>query len=207
MARPISILAVVVFPQPLSPTSASVSASLWYYVTRRLLQSIPLLFGVIIINFILIHIAPGSPVTILAGDLATPEYVEMMTKKLRLDRPLYEQLFAYVLAVIQGDLGYSFVFRLPVIELIGQKLTATLLLMFTAITISAVLAVMLGVIASKEPYSKIDTSATIMSLAGYSVPIFWLGQILILFFGVSGCISGSGLHLAKREVDRPRPRC
>lgn len=163
---------------------SSYSTSMRRYVAKRALQAFPTILGVIIFNFILIHLAPGSPVTIIAGDLATPEYIEMITKQLRLDRPLHEQLFAYIISVAHGDFGYSFVFRRPVMELIIDRMAATFLLMFMAITVSAIIAVVLGTTSAKNPYSLTDYTATFTSLAGYSLPIFWLGQVLILLFSI-----------------------
>jgi peptide/nickel transport system permease protein len=152
------------------------------FLIRRILQAIPLILAVIVLNFFIIHLAPGDPAEILAGEMATPEWIEKTRKDFGLDKPLFEQLLIYVGKALRGDLGYSYTFRQPVLLLIAERVPATLLLMGTALIIAVVMGIVLGVISSKKPYSLFDNFVTSASLAGYSIPIFWLGQVLMLLF-------------------------
>jgi peptide/nickel transport system permease protein len=152
------------------------------YILKRILQSIPLILAVIVINFLIIHLAPGDPATMLAGEQATPQWIEQTRREFGLDKPLVEQLGIYLIKVVQFDLGYSYSSRASVLALISERIPATLLLMGVALIIATVMGVVLGVLSSKKPYSLFDNAVTSASLAGYSIPIFWLGQILMLLF-------------------------
>jgi len=153
------------------------------YAVKRLLYAIPVFFGVILLCFALIHLAPGDPAQILAGEMSTPEYVEMLRDRFHLNKPLYEQLFIYVSLVIRGDLGRSFVYQQAVIEIIAHHLPATILLMGTSLILSSVVGVILGAVSSRR-HSLADNLSAILSLIGFSVPSFWLGMILLILFAV-----------------------
>lgn len=155
------------------------------YIIRRILQGIPLFFGVIVLNFTIIHLAPGNPVHMMAGELgATPEYIDMLTQYYGLDKPLHVQLFIYLSKILQGDFGYSMYQLRPVTEVILDAIPTTLLLVGTAIIMSSILGIILGVISSLKQYSIIDNIITVLSLTGWSIPIFWLGQMLIIIFSI-----------------------
>lgn len=154
------------------------------YIIRRALELIPIFFLIIIFSFILIHAAPGDPVSILAGEQADPEYYEMMMKKFGLDRPIHEQLLAYISAVLRGDLGYSFLYRVRVLDLIFERLRNTMLLIAGATLIYVPLGVGLGVLSSIKPRSIWDVLITSFTLIGYSLPIWWLGMLLLLVFAI-----------------------
>ena len=159
--------------------------SLPYYILKRLLQAVPLLVGVIVINFIIIHVAPGDPVLVIAGEYGTtPEYLAMLRAKMGLDKPLYLQLLIYLKTVSLGDLGHSFVWNESVLRVILEFVPATLLLMGASLILSVLVGIPLGVWASRKPYSLTDNSITTLSLAGYSIPVFWLGIMGILLFSV-----------------------
>jgi len=146
---------------------------------------IPVLLGIIIVNFLLIHIAPGDPVAIFLGSMGTSqEYVQAVRERLGLDKPLHIQLLIYIKNVLKGDLGFSYVNQEPVLKLIIERIPATLLLMGTALILSSILGVILGVISSKKPYSIIDNINTLIALIGYSIPVFWFGQILLIFLSL-----------------------
>lgn len=160
-------------------------ASLLLYVGRRLVQAIPLVFVIILINFTLIHAAPGDPVDFLIGSMeATPEYIEGLRREFGLDQPLPAQFLTYIWKVLHLDLGYSLRFRESVFSLIMGRMPATLLLMGTALVFSSLLGILLGVIAGRRPYSVTDYTFTFVSLAGYSMPVFWLGQLLLIVFAL-----------------------
>lgn len=159
--------------------------SLPLYVLRRLLQAVPLVFVIIFINFILIHAAPGDPVDFLVGTMeATPEYLADLRREFGLDEPIWIQLWRYVSRILVLDMGYSLRFREPVFGLIMSRLPATLLLMGTALVVSSIAGILLGVAAARRPYSAVDHTATFVALAGYSMPVFWLGQLLLIVFSL-----------------------
>ena len=177
------------------------SASLRVYVARRVLQTIPLLLGVIVIAFALAHLAPGDPVYVFAGEAASEEYLNKLREHLGLNRPLYEQLVIYIVTVIQGDLGRSFVYNQPVLNVILDRLPATLLLTGVATLFSFALGIVLGVISSKKPYSITDNIITIICLSGYSVPVFWFAQTLILVLSVGlGWFPVQGMVAVREEM-------
>jgi peptide/nickel transport system permease protein len=155
--------------------------SLLAYILRRLLQAIPLILGIVVVNFCLIHLAPGDPIVTLAGESqASPEYLAEVRKQYGLDEPLPIQLLRYVSSILRGNFGYSFSFRQPVLDVILERVPVTLLLMAVAIVYSTLLGVLFGVISAKRQYSKTDHFFTLLSLVGYSLPVFWLGQILLI---------------------------
>lgn len=161
------------------------SAALLLYVLRRLLQAVPVVFVIIVLNFVLIRAAPGDPLDVLTGQMETTEaFLAQLRAEYGLDQPLTTQLWLYLTKVVQGDLGYSLRFRQDVTTLILSRLPATLLLMGTALVVSSIFGILLGVIAARRPYSMTDNTVTLIALAGYSMPVFWLGQILLLIFAL-----------------------
>lgn len=154
------------------------------YLLQRLLYLVPLLLGAVTIVFVLVHMAPGNPVDYIIGESgADKEMIARLTAEMGLDRPLYVQLLRYLGQVATGNLGYSFVSNMPVLELILDRLPATLLLMASQLVFSISLGVGLGVLSARRPNSLLDNSITVFSLASFAVPVFWLGQLLILGFG------------------------
>jgi len=155
------------------------------YALERLVHAVPLVIGVVVVNFLLISLAPGDPVTALIGEFpAPPDYVERVRAQYGLDRPVPERLVRYLVNVVQGDLGFSFANRQPVLNLVLERLGRTMLLMLTTVVFATAVGVVLGVWAARRPNSAVDGSATGFALAGYSIPEFWLGQLLILVFAV-----------------------
>jgi peptide/nickel transport system permease protein len=154
-------------------------------ICRRFFATIPLLLAVIVVNFAVIHLAPGDPIQALIGDYpAPPEYVEKLKHELGLDRSMPAQLGTYLEKVVQGDLGYSFANRRPVSELILERVKNTLLLVGTALTLASIAGILLGVSAARSRGSWTDRVTTLLSMIGFSVPVFWLAQILIVLFAV-----------------------
>jgi ABC-type dipeptide/oligopeptide/nickel transport system permease component len=155
------------------------------YITGRILQAVPLLLVVIVITFLLVHSAPGDPIDILAGNMeTTPEYRAQLRAEFGLDQPLALQLVTYIGKVFTLDLGFSLRYRQDVFELIMSRLPATMLLMGTALVLSSIFGIILGAIAARRPYSLTDNAATFAALAGYSMPVFWLGQLVLLLFAL-----------------------
>lgn len=155
-----------------------------FYLLQRLLYTVPLLLGAVTIVFVLVHLAPGNPVDYIIGESgADKEMIARLTADMGLDRPLYIQLLRYLGQVATGNLGYSFVSSTPVLELILDRLPATLLLMASQLVFSISLGITLGVLSARHPNSLLDNTITVFSLASFAIPVFWLGQLLILGFG------------------------
>jgi len=138
-----------------------------------------------VVNFLLIHLAPGDPVQALVGDFpAPPEYVRAVRHDFGLDRPIAVQLLLYLEHAARGDFGYSFAQRRPVMQVILERVPATVLIVFTAWACAGVIGPTVGVISALRRYSIWDHAAVITALAGYSIPVFWLGQLLVLCFAL-----------------------
>jgi peptide/nickel transport system permease protein len=154
------------------------------YFARAIGRAIVVIFFVICLNFAMIYMAPGDPLLRLAGDYPIPPEVEAMLRaRYGLDQPIYIQLLRYLERVVQGDLGQSYVARIPVLQLILQRLPNSLLLLGSAI-FAWIIAVFAGVFVSTRRFSLLDSSFSFSALVGYSLPSFWLGQVLILVFSI-----------------------
>jgi peptide/nickel transport system permease protein len=170
---------------------------MWTVIGRRFLHAIPLLVAVILVNFIIIHLAPGDPIQVLVGDVpAPPDYVAELRQQFGLDKPLYVQLLSYYKEVVQGNLGYSFYYTQPVLDIILGRMAATIYLMLSTFILASILGVALGVLSSRKAYSLQDNFFTGASLICYSLPVFWLGQMMLVhlslkldLFPVSGMVS------------------
>jgi len=162
------------------------SGAVWQYAARRLAHAIPLVLGVVVVNFTLIHLAPGDPILALIGEFqASPEYIQSVRQQFGLDRPLPQQLALYLWNLLRGDLGYSFVLKQPVLEIILDRVPATSLLMGVALLYATLCGALFGVLSSRRQYSRTDNFFTLISLVGYSMPVFWLGQILLLLLSLA----------------------
>ena len=177
-------------------------STLGAYVVRRLLQSIPLVLFVMAINFVIIHAAPGDPITYLYGSSAdvSAEQMQRLRQELGLTQPLYVQYALYLRQLARGDLGFSVINRKPVLDLILERIPATLVLMSAAFVFSVLVGGLWGVISAVKARTQIDYWVTIASLFGYSMPTFWLGLILILIFSLQlGWFPTMGMTTLGRE--------
>jgi peptide/nickel transport system permease protein len=168
----------------------------WNYVRRRLLQGIPTVLLIISCNFLLLHLAPGDPADVLAGEAgaATEEYMAQLRAQFGLDQPLYMQYLSYLGRTLTFDLGYSFRYSESNLTLILDRLSATLLLMISALLISTLVGSTLGLITAMRR-GKLD-AAIILSLAvfAYAAPTFWVGLMFIVLFSVKlGWLPTSGI--------------
>ena len=154
------------------------------YVARRLVEAVVLIIGAAALGFVLVHLAPGDPVAILAGERSSPEFQDRLRHELGLDQPLGTQLVKYLQHLAVGDLGYSFTYQAPVGTVILSRLQPTLLLMGASFVLSAIAGVWLGVWTAVRSRTWLATAVSALSVAGYSIPSFWLGQVLILVLGV-----------------------
>lgn len=151
------------------------------YIGRRLLGLGPLLLGMLVLGFAIIQLAPGDPVQVLVGDYpAPPDYVKQVRERFGLDQPRWIQFARYAGQVLRGNLGFSFFYNEPVLDLLAGRLTATLLLMVTALVISSVAGIGLGIACGRRPGSRADHVLLVLGLIGYSLPVFWLGQLLLM---------------------------
>ena len=153
-------------------------------IVRRVGNGALLLFAVLILNFLLLHLAPGDIADTIAGDMggADAEVMEEIRARFGLDKPFHHQLGLYLARLAQGDLGYSYFFQTPVTELILERLAATLLLVVCAQVLAIVIGTVLGVIAARRPNGVTSHAVTLLALFGYSAPVFWTGIMLIILF-------------------------
>ena len=152
----------------------------------RLLKMVLVVLGIVVVNFLLIHAAPGDPASVIAGQsgAADAKFVEQLRAQFGLDRPLPEQLWIYVRGVLSGDLGTSHRQGRAVAGLIAERLPATLLLTGTAFVLAFAAGVALGAAAARRAGSWADSAITVLALAFYATPIFWVGLMLVLVFSV-----------------------
>jgi peptide/nickel transport system permease protein len=156
------------------------------YIIRRILQAIPTILVILTINFLMLQLAPGDPLMAIVGDelTATQEYMDAMRAKLGLDKPIHIQYIEYLSKAIRGDIGFSILKRAPVAQLVTERLFNTLIIAVISFILSVIIGIGLGVFSSKKPYSLTDNVFTIFSVLGYAIPIFWLGQLMIVIFAV-----------------------
>jgi len=171
------------------------------YLLRRLAQVLPTVAGLLVLNFCIIHLAPGDPVVALGGEHGDAAYYAFLRNRFGLDRPLPEQLLTYVRNVLQGDLGTSFVHGRSVAAVIAERLPATLLLVSTALVLSSVAGVGLGALAARLGRRPTDVTLNAVALLGYATPSFWLGQMALLALAV-----GTGLFPVQGMTDARNPQ-
>lgn len=161
-------------------------AGLPRFLAGRLIKAIVILFAIVVINFLLVHAAPGDPAMVMAGEAgaADPKFVEQLRQQFGLDRPLLEQLATYVGHVATGDLGFSYRQQQSVWDLLLARLPATLVLTLTAFVFALVVGIILGTLAAVRAGSLSDSAITVLALLAYATPIYWVGLMLMLLFSV-----------------------
>jgi peptide/nickel transport system permease protein len=149
-----------------------------------LLQILALVIAVVVLNFVLVHAAPGDPVETIAGASGgmSAELMAQLRTQYGLDKPLPVQLGVYLNKVIRGDLGYSYFFNLPVVELILDRVPATLLLVLSSVLCAFVVGTSLGVLSSRKPNGPLSQFITVLSMLGFAAPVFWMGIMLVILF-------------------------
>ncbi|MGD8506534.1 MAG: ABC transporter permease, partial [Candidatus Bathyarchaeota archaeon] len=145
---------------------------------------IPTLLLISIAIFSIIHLAPGDPSTTIGGRHMSQEVREEIRRRYGLDEPIPVQYLVWLGTVLRGDLGYSFLSQLPVLDMISSRLPYTLELMLVAELVSVVIAVVLGVIAAVKHYSIADAISSLVAIAGISLPGFWIALVLVLVFSL-----------------------
>ena len=156
------------------------------FLARRTLQAVCLLVAVAVLNFGLMHLAPGDIVETIVGEMggASAETIAALRRSYGLDRPFVEQLAIYLGRVMTGDLGVSVYFNKPVLDLILGRVPATVLLVSAALVLALAIGTALGVLSARFPRSWLSAIATIVAMFGFSAPVFWSGLLLILTFAV-----------------------
>ncbi len=155
------------------------------YLARKVLQLLALLFAVVVFNFLLFRVLPGDPTRLYArSGRLTPEVVAQLRSLFGLDKPLWEQFWIYFKALLHGDLGFSYTYRRPVSEIVGERLVNTMVLLAAATILVTAIGIALGVWAASRRGSKGDSSTVISSLVMWSMPTFWTGMLLLFAFGV-----------------------
>jgi peptide/nickel transport system permease protein len=162
------------------------SGSLGGYVVRRLIQTVPVVFGVVIVNFLLLQLAPGDLATVLAGEAggAPKEYIDQLRARFGHDQPVYVQLFNYLRNLVVLDLGYSFRQSAPVLDLLLQRLGPTLLLMVCTLVLSLGFGILMGLLAALWVRTWKDNAISVAAIIVYATPLFWVGLMLILVFSI-----------------------
>jgi len=152
----------------------------------RIAQAIGLILAVIVLNYTLIHIAPGDAAVVIAGDASAsdPELMDEIRAQYGLDKPFYQQVGTYIGNVAQGDLGTSIWDGETVTSKIASRLGATALLAFTALAFAFIVGVTVGTIAARNPTSAMSQATTVLALLGFAMPAFWSGLLLLIFVAV-----------------------
>ena len=154
-------------------------------IVRRLVATIPVMVVVAIAVFALLHVTPGDPAVIIAGDYASAEDIAKIRAKLGLDQPFLTQVSLWLGGVVRGDLGTSIYSGIPVATLIGQRAEATIALTLLAMAISVAVAVPVGVLAAWKKGSLLDRAVMVCAVSGFSMPTFWLGFLLVYVFALT----------------------
>lgn len=155
------------------------------FILRRLLLSIPTLFGVLVVAFLLLYVAPGDPVMAMVGERADEATIARLRAELRLDDPLPVQFGHYIAGIAKGDLGKSYITNRPIRKDILERFPKTLQLAGAAMLLATILGVTLGVLSGRRPGSTIDRVGLAIAYLGISFPVYWVGLLLILLFAVT----------------------
>jgi peptide/nickel transport system permease protein len=164
-------------------------------ILRRLVATIPVMGVVAIAVFALLHVTPGDPAVIIAGDYATTDDIARIRTRLGLDQPFHVQVGLWLSRIVRGDLGTSIFSGLPVSTLIGQRAATTIWLTLFAMLISVGVGVPIGVLAAWRKGSWLDRAVMVFAVSGFSMPTFWLGFILVYVFAITaGWLPVQGYH-------------
>jgi peptide/nickel transport system permease protein len=155
------------------------------YVVRRLWQSALTLVGVSVLVFVILRVVPGDPAKMLLPEGAPQSAIEELNRQLGLQEPLYVQYGLFIQSVFRGDFGQSFQYRAPALQVVTERLMATVQLALAAMLITVGVGVSLGIVAAVRRGTGYDYASTVLAVLGQSLPNFWLGIMLILLFGVA----------------------
>ncbi|RJQ10446.1 MAG: ABC transporter permease [Bacillota bacterium] len=187
-------------------------SSLLNYIVLRLLLTLPMLFILLTLVFVLLRVAPGDPAAAMLGAHASVEVIDELRERMGLNRPLVVQYFDFIGDTLRGDLGKSFRFEVPVWDLVKHRLTATLELVFFAFLIAVVIGLAVGIFSANRRGTVWDLGGNVYGILTYAFPIFWLGIMCQLFFAVklgwlptsgrfTGFLSPPAMHTGLYVVD------
>lgn len=154
------------------------------YIIRRLLATIPVMIVVALFVFLLLHLTPGDPAAVIAGDEASPAAIEGIRRKLGLDLPIWQQFGIYISNLLRGDLGTSIFSNLPVLTLVKQRLEPSVVLAISTLVVAISFAIPMGVLAAWKVGTAIDRVVMGFSVLGFAVPVFLIGYFLIYIFAI-----------------------
>ena len=154
------------------------------FVARRLLLAVPTLFGVLVVAFLLLYVAPGDPVTAMIGERADSTTIARLRKELRLDEPLHIRFGSYLGRIVRGDLGRSYITNRPITRDIRERFPKTLQLAAAAMFFASIIGIALGILSALKPGGWSDRLALGIAYLGISFPVYWVGLLLILLFAV-----------------------
>lgn len=157
---------------------------MWRYALRRLLLIIPVLLGVAFVVFVILSLAPGDPAVSILGDKASEEDLAAMREKLGLNKPIPVRFLNYVANALRGDWGTSYKNQLPVMRQVLDRFPNTLMIATGAIAFALVFGIPAGIISAKRQYSLLDNTVMVASLVGVSMPVFWMGLLLVIVFSL-----------------------
>jgi peptide/nickel transport system permease protein len=162
------------------------SSRFWRFLAQRLVKMVAIVLAIAVANFLLIHAAPGDPASVMAGEAgaADPKFIAQLRAQFGLDKPLSVQLWIYLSHLLRCDLGMSYRQGRPVIDLITERLPATLLLTCTAFVFALAMGLLLGALAAQRVGRVTDSVITVLALGFFATPIFWVGLMLVLVFSV-----------------------
>jgi peptide/nickel transport system permease protein len=172
------------------------------WAIRRALAAVPVVAGITVLTFALIHLAPGDPIVLLAGDGGSPSYYADMREKFGLDRPLAEQFLRYAGAALTGDFGYSFAYQAPVSHVLGSHAAASLLIGASALMIATGAGFGLALLSTIRESRRLDAIIGVCTSVMYAAPVFWTGQVLIIVVAVKLGLLPVGGMTAARETAR-----
>jgi len=173
------------------------------YIIKRLLWAIPTLLGVAILVFSMVHLAPGDPALVMLGEHANKEAVDALREQMGLNRPLIEQYYFFITNAIQGNFGISTISGEPVLDEFMERFPATIELSLVALSFATIAGLFAGIISAVKRYSIFDYASMTTALAGVSMPVFWLGLMLIYFFSVElGWLPVSGRLGYEFDIDQ-----
>lgn len=155
------------------------------FIIRRLLLTIPTLFGVLVVAFLVLHVAPGDPVTAMIGERADSATISRLRAELRLDDPLHVRFGTYVANIAKGDLGRSYITNRPITQDIRERFPKTLQLAMAAMVFASIAGILLGIFSGRNPGGWADRLALGIAYLGISFPVYWVGLLLILLFAVT----------------------
>jgi len=165
------------------------------YIMKRCLMVIPVILGVILLIFIILQASPGDPARMILGEAASNEQVEALRIELGLNDPIAVQLGRYLLNLVQGDFGTSYVSKTPVLQEVLTRFPTTLLLATLSVVFMVILGIPIGIISAVKQYSWVDNISTTIALIGVSMPTFWTGMLMVMLFSLYlGWLPASGFY-------------